>query len=434
MYEPLLQLCRAGFGVGAAQVDVALLLLDQRGAALRAHGGHGESVNLISMLGAIAQHRANNLRNHVTSLANGNQVADEHAFTLNFLLVMQRCARHRRACYRHRLQDCHWGDSSRTTHLNDDVFQHRVHFFRRVLVGDTPARGASRHTQLTLAGNIVDLDHNAVERVLNVVAVLEVVVDHVLDLLEIRHHAVMRRGGDSPGLIQFIGLRLVEHGVTAFTFLSTVLNSANTVSVEGKVTLAQHIHVLIHQSSCGRVARIGKHWLSFLLALGVDGVEGVEGEEDFAAHFEEGGDVRVRAVELLWDGTDGLDVGCNILADTPVTAGFTAGENSVFVDQVEGETVNFDLAGHFERLILPHFEAAASGIVPGAQFFDAEHIVQGEHARGVLDVGEVGALLLLGGCVVLRGSSGELRVDGVSARVGDTFVHVVGARALQQLL
>ena len=74
--QPLAQLRRAGAGVGAADVLVALLLVGQRRAARGAVGGHDELA-----LGAVAQvdDRPEDLGDDVAGLAQHDGVTDEHA-------------------------------------------------------------------------------------------------------------------------------------------------------------------------------------------------------------------------------------------------------------------------------------------------------------------------------------------------------------------
>ena len=71
-----------------------------------------------------------------------------------------------------------------TPHLHGDVEQFGVDLFGRVFVGDGPARRARGGTEGALQAQVIDLDDNAVERMLDVATMLAVVLDHVQDLLE----------------------------------------------------------------------------------------------------------------------------------------------------------------------------------------------------------------------------------------------------------
>ena len=70
------ELSRTGPGIGAAQVDVALLGGGERGVARGAPLGHGEVA-----LGAVARlsHGTDDLRNDVSGLAQDDEVSDSHA-------------------------------------------------------------------------------------------------------------------------------------------------------------------------------------------------------------------------------------------------------------------------------------------------------------------------------------------------------------------
>ena len=163
--------------VRAAQVDVALLRGGERRSALGAVCGHHERA-----LGAVAQldDRAEHLGDDVAGLAQHDGVADQHALGLDDVLVVQRRLPHDAARDARRLHDRERRRAPGAPDRDDDVEQLRVDLLGRVLVGDRPARRAARRTELVVQRELVDLDDDAVDLVLDVVAVLAVVLDELV--------------------------------------------------------------------------------------------------------------------------------------------------------------------------------------------------------------------------------------------------------------
>src|SRR5690606_1119733 len=77
------------------------------------------------------------------------------------------------------------GRPAGATHRHHDVEQLRVHLFGRVLVGDRPARRATGRAQFVVQRELVDLYDDAVDLVLDVVAVLTVVRDEVQHTVDV---------------------------------------------------------------------------------------------------------------------------------------------------------------------------------------------------------------------------------------------------------
>ena len=153
---------RAELGVGATQVFVAFLLFRERGTARRTRHGHRE---LPFLAGARGHHGPHNLGNHVTGFAEHHGVPNEHALAFDLMCVVKG----RKGDggpgdghWRHHAVGSH---APRAPHIHTDVFKHRVHFFRRKLVRNGPARRTARGSQFFLHSAVIYLEHHAIDLV-----------------------------------------------------------------------------------------------------------------------------------------------------------------------------------------------------------------------------------------------------------------------------
>lgn len=92
------------------------------------------------------------------------------------------------------------------------------------------------------------------------------------------------------------------------------------------------------QGAGGGVTRIGKGFEFVVSPLLVEGRKRRDGHVNFAADF----DVGRRAVDAKGYGADGADVVGNVFADDAVTAGDAADELTVFINEVDGKTIDFE--------------------------------------------------------------------------------------------
>ena len=138
--DPLEQLGRARRGVGAAEVLVALLLLDQRGAARRALGRHHP---LRQALGPQRQHRADDLGDHVAGLAQDDGVAGADVLALDLVGVVQRRPLDRRAGDLGRLHHPERRHPAGAAGVDLDREELGVDLLGRVLERDRPPRRAA---------------------------------------------------------------------------------------------------------------------------------------------------------------------------------------------------------------------------------------------------------------------------------------------------
>ena len=176
MLDAPTHLRRTAAGVRAAQVDVAVFGGGKLGATLRAVRRHDELA-----LRTVAQFddRAEHLGDHVAGFAQHDHVADEHALGLHHILVVQRRLAHDRAGNPRRLHHGEGGGATRAAHRHHYVEQSGVDLLRRVLVGDGPARGAGGGAELFVQVQLVYFYDDAVDFVLDTVAMLAVIADEL---------------------------------------------------------------------------------------------------------------------------------------------------------------------------------------------------------------------------------------------------------------
>ncbi len=328
--------------VGAAQVDVALLRRAQRGAALGALGRHDELA-----LGAVAQldDGAEHLGDDVARLAQHDGVADEHALELDDVLVVEGRLPHLAAGDAHLLHDGEGGGAAGAADAHDDVEQLRVDLLGRVLVGDGPARGAARGAELVVQLELVDLDDDAVDLVLDRVAVLAVVGDEPGGVLGRVVHAVVGAGRQTPRLQQLVDLALGGHGRPAPRADAVHEHPQPAQSIVHARHLRRRLALLLLPQRAARgVARVGELALAGLALQHVELVEGDLRQEDLAAHLHEVGQLVGGAVEPVRDARHERHVHRDVLPHDPVAARGRADERAALVAQVDREAVDLQLA------------------------------------------------------------------------------------------
>ncbi len=161
--------CAGQLDVRAAHGDLARLAPGGAAAAgaVRRRGPLGGAGR------AHAEHRADDLGDHVAGLAHDDGVADAHVLAAHLVLVVQRGARDRRAGDGHRVELRERREHAGAADLHADLAQHGRLLLGRELVGDRPARRLARVAELVLQRERVDLHHDAVDLVGQRVALLE---------------------------------------------------------------------------------------------------------------------------------------------------------------------------------------------------------------------------------------------------------------------
>ncbi len=129
----------------------------------------------------------------------------------------------------------------------------------------------------------------------------------------------------------------------------------------------------------------GDHALAQVGLQGVEPVERLDGDEHLAPHLDQGWVTLAR--ESLGQVGELDRVGRDVLADASVAPGGGRDEHPVLVPQRDGESVDLGLGEPGDR-------ARRGGLglgAPGPELVGREHVVEAEHALGVLDGCQVGA-------------------------------------------
>jgi hypothetical protein len=131
------------------------------------------------------------------------------------------------------------------------------------------------------------------------------------------------------------------------------------------------------------VARVHERLLARFGRALVDDVEVLARHEDLAAHFDE--PRQLASVEAQRDGTHGAQVRRHVLARGAVAAGGALHEEAVFVREGDGEAVELELRGVFDRF---GFQPFAHAAIEGSHVLLVECVGEREHRHAVLDGGE----------------------------------------------
>ena len=136
--------------------------------------------------GRSASDGTDDLGDDVAGLAHDDRVADADVLGAHLVLVVQRRHADRRATDEHRVEHGERRRPAGATDRHLDVAQQRRALLRRELVGDRPARRPRREAEAGPLLDVVDLDDDAVDLVVEIVAVL-------LPVLAVAEHVVERR-------------------------------------------------------------------------------------------------------------------------------------------------------------------------------------------------------------------------------------------------
>ena len=229
---------------------------------------------------AVAQvdDRSDDLRDHVAGLAQHDGVADQHALALHLAGVVQRRHADRRAGDQHRLHHPERRHPAGPPDVDADVEQLGGDLLRRVLVRDRPARRPRRRAELVLHRPLVELDHHAVDLVLDRVPVLAEVADVGPHLVQVR--ASLRCG--LTGRPQRSRASYASDSRSG----REALEHAEAVADEAQVAGRGDPRILLPQRSGRRVARVGERRLAVGDQRLVQRGELLDREEHLAADLE----------------------------------------------------------------------------------------------------------------------------------------------------
>ena len=250
--HPFTQLRRTRPRVRAPGVGLTLGADERRGAlgALLRHDEH--------TFAAVAQgdDRADDLGDDVTRPPCDDRVTDEHALAPDLVGVVQGRHADGHPTHPHGREHREGRDPAGTPDIDRDVTQRRRHLFGRVLVGDGPARRLRGGAQPPLQAQVVDLDDDAVDLVLDVVAMLPPALDESLHRLDRRLHLEEPGNRQPPATETLVGLRLRGRGEVAMR--------PQPVQHHGQGPVRRHPRIFLPQRPRRRVARVGEGGLAAL--------------------------------------------------------------------------------------------------------------------------------------------------------------------------
>ena len=137
--------------------------------------------------GALAHYGPDDLRDHVAGALHDHRVAFADVFAADVVFVVQRRQLDCRARDLHGIEDSEGVERAGAADVDVDAQELRGRLGWRELVGDRPARLASDDAELTLRAKRIDLHDDAVDFVVERVALLDPLLaecDHVIEPLE----------------------------------------------------------------------------------------------------------------------------------------------------------------------------------------------------------------------------------------------------------
>ncbi|MDP9481800.1 MAG: hypothetical protein M3P84_01090 [Chloroflexota bacterium] len=228
----------------------------------------------------------------------------------------------------------------------------------------------------------VDLDHDPIGLVGQVVARLPPTLGELDDLLDVEAGLAIRVHREADGFEPIEGGGLAVHAAGLLPFPLEKLVEPGRQAPAGR-----HGRVDLTKGARATVARIGVQRQAGLAALGVDPGELGLRHEDLAARVE-----RRRLLELGRDDRDRPQVGRDVLAGRAVAPGRTLDEAALLVVEADREAVDLELCDVAE--VRRGFggrrqaEATAHPRVEGPQLVVTEGVAQRQHRPAVGDFRE----------------------------------------------
>ena len=143
----------------------------------------------------------------------------------------------------------------------------------------------------------------------------------------------------------------------------------------------RHVRVELPQRTGGGVARVGEHGAAGGQLLFVEPAESGVFHEHLAADLEQASD---RAMQAEGDGSDGPELGGDFLPHHSVPPGRSLDQQTVAVDQFNGQTVEFrfDDVGRSLGLV----EKTQQSLLKGQDIGVGKGILQAEHGQAMPDL------------------------------------------------
>ena len=389
--------------------------MTQRAAALGAGGGHGEDgFGAVALVGDDALDGGDD----VARLDDPNAVAGADVFTGDLVGVVKRGAGDLRTCEQHGFEFCNGGEHAGATDLYGDFPNAGFSALGLVFESAGPARRFGGGAKGGIKVASVDLDDRAVDFEGEAVSQVLELVDGGEHGADIHAEALPRRSFEPP-----VG-ELLEHAAVGGEGCAF----DGTCGIDDGVQRAagNFARVELFERTCGGVARIHERLASGLFFTPVEFGEAGAGHVDLTAHFEQ-----VKGVgEREGNGADGLDVGGDVIAYLAVAARGGACQESLLVEQGEGDAIDFGfdhiVPGLVGQLAVKE-RVEVDEIVAGVGLVEAHH---GRAVANLLEGGEGRAADALRGRVGgeplgVRSLEGfELSIERVIVGVADLGARV----------
>ena len=137
--------------------------------------------------------------------------------------------------------------------------------------------------------------------------------------------------------------------------------------------------LLPQRTGCG-VARIGERRSACILLLAIECMKIIPTHEHFAADFHEVRNILFRPTKLRRDGADSAHVQCDVFTGDAIATSQPLLQHAASIDEIQCQTIDFDLAAHWQRLAVRPIEIANHRIVPVLEFLDRKDIIKAHHA------------------------------------------------------
>ena len=187
------------------------------------------------------------------------------------------------------------------------------------------------------------------------------------------------------------------------------------IGKKAQAAACRYLRVQLAQAACRRITRIGKLALAALSALLVQTHKCLPRHIDLTAHIKK---LRhcftIRHLQRQRNAANGAHVGRNIFAYYTVTAGSSAHQLTVFVNQAAGKAVNLRLHNVFHLAACR--QTAANTFIKGAQLLGGKYIAQAQQRLQVTHLGK------------LRGST---TADALRRRIGRNAVRIARLQLTQ---
>src|SRR5713101_1811253 len=360
-----LELLRAAERIDASVRDVWLFAHDLS-PTHRALGRHAPPL--------LGLHHTHDLGDDVAGAMDDDARAHVDALLVDLGFVVHRHVANGHPADEHRCYVRDRREHARAADVAGDLLDRRLRLFGRVLERDRPTRRPRHEPELELLVETVDLDHHAVDLVVQLVALalpFGVVLDDVVDagqpapmLVDAEAHSLQRAEHVPLRSARSAGVERVHEGLQV------------TAPGDGRVDLAH-------------AARRGVPWidiarLALRLHLCVQALEGRDREIHLASHLEDVGQAGGR-FDAERHAANGADVRGHVLADGAVTASGGAHQAAVLIREADGKAVDLQLCAVMDVAA----DGAAHAPVEGSNLILVKRVLKAEHRRTVANLREL---------------------------------------------